>query len=124
MSNFKDYEFKCKCGCELNLTQPELIDLLEFIRADLGHHPLYILSGTRCPTHNANVGGSSGSRHMQGLAADVYSHFSNAQDIAGAAEKYLKGQGGISPKTTACHVDVDLSRSYRRNIQGNLNKLN
>jgi hypothetical protein len=42
---------------------------LEIIRNDLGS-PVIISSGYRCPAVNNGVGGSSRSKHMQGLAVD------------------------------------------------------
>lgn len=46
------------------------VDLLEPARAIVG--PLRVNSAYRCPGLNAAIGGSRGSRHMDGLAADVY----------------------------------------------------
>jgi hypothetical protein len=46
------------------------VDLLEPARALVG--PLRVNSGYRCPGLNAAIGGSKTSRHMDGLAADVF----------------------------------------------------
>lgn len=47
-----------------------LAALLERVRALLGNAPILVSSGYRCPALNAKVGGSKGSAHMAGLAAD------------------------------------------------------
>lgn len=46
------------------------VDLLEPARAIVG--PLRVNSAYRCPGLNVAIGGSKTSRHMDGLAADVY----------------------------------------------------
>lgn len=46
-------------------------DLLEPVRATLGHRTIFVSSGFRCPELNAAIGGSKTSNHMQGLAADI-----------------------------------------------------
>lgn len=66
---------------ELNASAPEANDAvvsnlrrvaeyLELVRTEVGS-PLLVNSGFRTPEHNARVGGSSTSSHLQGLAADI-----------------------------------------------------
>lgn len=71
---FTKDEFKCKCGgkyCNGYYNQPNetlvraAIKLREHFNA-----PVTISSGLRCPTHNANEGGVSNSRHILGKAMD------------------------------------------------------
>lgn len=47
-----------------------LAQQLEIVRADLGNHPIVILSGYRSAEVNRAVGGSVTSAHMRGLAVD------------------------------------------------------
>ena len=47
-----------------------LADRLEVVRALLGHLPVRINSGWRCPGLNRAVGGAKASAHLVGLAAD------------------------------------------------------
>jgi uncharacterized protein YcbK (DUF882 family) len=49
----------------------QLLDVLERIRAQLGGHPLVVVSGFRCEVHNTRVGGAPRSRHLHGDAADL-----------------------------------------------------
>lgn len=69
--NFRLAEFKCKCSrCDTVLVDTALTDILQQIRDHFGVS-VNINSGYRCPEHNAEVGGASGSHHMQGMAADI-----------------------------------------------------
>ena len=71
IKHFKPAEFACKCGkCGQNLIKPELVYMLESMRAEL-NIPLLINSGYRCPAWNKQVGGVSNSPHITGLAADI-----------------------------------------------------
>lgn len=62
-------ETTCKCGCGLNVT-PKFLFILNQIRTEYGK-PIIVLSGARCPTHNAKIGGAKNSSHCEGLAADL-----------------------------------------------------
>ena len=76
--HFTREELDCK-GSECRGKQPPIgvrlrllavaEDMLEPLREELGE-PFTVLSGYRCPTHNANVGGASQSKHMLGEAFD------------------------------------------------------
>lgn len=73
--NFKVEEFKCQCGGKYCSGYPAALDEqflknLQKVRDKYGS--VRITSGMRCDRHNANVGGSSGSRHRLGKAADFY----------------------------------------------------
>lgn len=67
--NFTRLEFQCPCGCGQQSADTELAEKLQLIR-DKVDRPLKITSGYRCILHNAAVGGSSGSKHRYGMAAD------------------------------------------------------
>ena len=61
----------CHCGGQGHNMNPILIKLLEQLKKNCGGYPLYITSGYRCPTHNANVGGASQSQHKLWNACDI-----------------------------------------------------
>lgn len=71
---FKKDEFRCKCGgkycngfpVEMDL---KLVKIADGVREHFGR-PVTVSSGVRCETHNARVGGVSGSRHKYGKAMD------------------------------------------------------
>ena len=67
--NFTREEFKCPCGCTRQMVDSELVEKMQAVREKLGK-PIKITSGYRCIPHNAAVGGSSGSKHRYGMAAD------------------------------------------------------
>lgn len=48
----------------------ELVDALEQLRARL-NMPIHVIDAYRDPVHNAEVGGVTGSEHLDGLAADI-----------------------------------------------------
>jgi len=71
---FKKEEFRCRCGgkhCGGFPAEPaqKLVRLADRVREHFGV-PVTVSSGVRCPVHNANVGGVSGSRHLLGSAMD------------------------------------------------------
>lgn len=68
--HFKVSEFTCKCGCGYNVIDQRVIDMAETIRQELGV-PVRVNSGCRCEKHNRAVGGTKGSFHMKGKAADL-----------------------------------------------------
>lgn len=79
--NFKKSEFKCPCGkCNGygNGIASTLVKTLQDLRNKYGKG-ITITSGYRCSTHNKKVGGTTNSKHTQGLAADFYMSGFNSQ---------------------------------------------
>lgn len=73
---FTREEFRCQCGgryCDGFPAEPKeaLVRIADQLRKNLGV-PITVVSGLRCPQHNANVGGVANSQHMYGEAADIY----------------------------------------------------
>ena len=69
-------EFKCRCGgryCNGFYAEPSqvLVKCADQVREHFGI-AVHLTSGLRCPTHNANEGGVSNSRHITGKAMDFY----------------------------------------------------
>ena len=72
--SFKKSEFKCPCGKCNGYGEgiaTTLVQTLQDLRNKYGKS-ITITSGYRCPTHNKKVGGTTNSKHTQGLAADFY----------------------------------------------------
>jgi len=68
--HFSRSEMRCKCGCgALNMNQ-QFLSKLDLAR-DIAGIPFVINSGFRCPTHNAQEGGTPDSAHLYGKAADI-----------------------------------------------------
>ena len=104
--HFKDSEFACKCGCGLASPDPELLQVLELIRAGIGNHPIFVNSGCRCESHNSNVGGSQNSQHLHCKAADIWSNHATPDEISFIANQVIGLRGGIGVYETFCHIDV------------------
>lgn len=85
-TNLSIEEFQCKCGnCSATVHDEALSFGLQKIRTHFGS-PMIINSGYRCPAHNANVGGSSQSYHVKGMAADIVIPGVNVSEICAYAE--------------------------------------
>lgn len=97
-----------------------LCNALEIIRAEIGGHPMTILSGYRSPEHNAAVGGASASQHMEGRAADITIAAADpraAHDVI--LRLYEQGKiqiGGLGSYAGWVHVDI------RHNADGRLRR--
>lgn len=84
--NFKVREFACKCSrCSQLLLDEALVELLQRLRDHFGVS-VHINSGYRCKEHNAEVGGSSSSHHMKGMAADIRVEGIAPKEVAKYAE--------------------------------------
>ena len=104
-ANFKSTEMDCKgrgC-CSSTLVDTKLIQHLQKIRNLFGK-PVIINSGYRCSSHNRAVGGSSGSKHKQGAAADIVVKGVPPRKVAAYAETL--GIKGIGLYDTFTHNDT------------------
>lgn len=103
---FSQDELACKC-CGVYKADKRLLTVLDEIREKVGK-PVIILSGYRCPKHNAKVGGAPNSKHMLGIACDITVHGMQARQLYAIASEVLKGKGGLGyyPKENFVHVDV------------------
>ena len=107
--NFKVSEFACKCGrfdCPHYGIRQELIDALQKLR-DFAGVAIFVNSGYRCPKWNKAVGGSKGSMHMKGLAADIWCEELTPEELKKFAEEIPEfANGGIGIYDWGIHVDV------------------
>lgn len=106
--NFDLREFKCKCGCGLNLTPKSFIQEVQKVVDYIGGDYAIITSGTRCKNHDIAVKGNGKGMHTIGLACDIQiskngKNFS-AFDIAEVAERLNFSGIGIIDNIT-CHID-------------------
>lgn len=92
--NFTREDFKCPCGCTRQMVDSELVEKLQTVRDKIGK-PIKVTSGYRCIPHNASVGGSSGSKHRYGMAADwrVKDRSINPVALGIIAAQYFKAVG-------------------------------
>ncbi len=109
---FKREEFTCKCGCGTNKTVSKLVETLDVIRAKVGV-PVTVISGTRCPKHNASVGGVANSAHTTGEAADIQAKGYDAKRLIDAIDVLYKAgrlpylRYCYNPGGNSAHVGVD-----------------
>ncbi len=110
--NFRAREFDCKGSgcCSQTEIDEKLVEYLQKIRDRFGK-PVYILSGYRCKTHNANVANAaSTSKHVSGMAADIAIDGVDPLEIAGYAESI--GILGIGHYDDFVHIDTRAKKSF------------
>lgn len=114
--NFKSTEFDCR-GCRCcteTLVDEQLVAYLQQIRDHFGV-PVIITSGYRCLIHNANVGGTSGSTHFQGKAADIQVKGVAPAEVAKFAESIgILGIGLYESDSDGwfVHIDTRVVKSF------------
>lgn len=114
--NFLASEFLCKGSgcCSSGKIDDQLVEILQKIRDHFGK-PVNINSGYRCPKHNEKVGGSTGSYHTYGQAADIAVSGIAPAEVAKYAESI--GVLGIGLYETDAdgyfvHVDTRTKKSF------------
>lgn len=114
--NFKSTEFDCHGNgcCSTTQIDEKLIEYAQNIRNHF-NKPVTISSGYRCPIHNKNVGGATGSRHGKGQAADIIVKDTKPSAVA----KYCESIGilGIGLYETDAdgyfvHIDTRTTKSF------------
>jgi hypothetical protein len=103
-AHFSFREFRCKCGgvragCQGVKVHRQHLRRLEAARLKVG--AISVVSGYRCPSYNASVGGASNSQHMYGVATDV--SFPTVGTVQGWRLFAGIGYGGITRRVK--HVD-------------------
>lgn len=101
--HFRVREFRCKDGSDAVLIHPALVALLETIRGRF-QKPVVINSAYRTAQHNRRVGGSPGSKHLVGMAADIRIEGVRPEVVADYAATLFTG--GIGIYDTFTHLDV------------------
>lgn len=116
--NFKSTEFDChgKGCCSETLVDQKLVGYLQKIRDHFGKS-VNVSSGYRCVIHNSkpSVGGSTGSKHTKGQAADIFINGVAPIEIARYAESL--GILGIGLYETDkdghfVHVDTRTTKAF------------
>ena len=108
---FTREEFRCKCGgkyCSGFPAEPQegMVRAIDNVREHFGK-AFTPNSGVRCPTHNANVGGVSNSRHLYGKAVDFHVPGKTAAQVL----DYLATLPGLGYcydiDGTSVHMDIE-----------------
>lgn len=104
-------EFRCGCGgryCDGFPAEPShaLVKVADRVRGHFGRAAL-ISSGVRCETHNANVGGVSGSRHKLGKAMDFRISGKTAAQVLAYVQTQPEIRYAYDIDGTYVHMDVE-----------------
>lgn len=86
-----------------------LAQRLQVVR-DIINRPIKITSGYRTPEHNKQVGGSSKSYHLRGMAADIVVLGTPAIEV----QEFLKNwSGGMGSYGSFTHLDIGPKRRWK-----------
>ncbi len=114
-NNFRAYEFACtgKTCCASFKVDEQLVSFLQAIRDHFGK-PVNISSAYRCAKRNKAVGGSSGSQHLKGKAADIYIKGVAPAEVAKFAESIgILGIGLYEGSDgNFVHIDTRTKKSF------------
>lgn len=107
---FKREEFRCKCGgkyCDGFPVEPsrKLVRLADRVREHFGAAAV-VSSGIRCETHNAKVGGVSGSRHKYGTAMDFCIRGMSASSVLPYVQSQPETNYSYAIDSNYIHMDV------------------
>ncbi|MHA1840418.1 MAG: D-Ala-D-Ala carboxypeptidase family metallohydrolase [Candidatus Heimdallarchaeota archaeon] len=99
-------EFRCKCGCEEVSVDTRLLEVLTDVRTYF-NLPIKVNSGFRCVVHNKSIHGSSKSKHLIGIAADIVVKGLTSQDeVADYLLNKYSDTFGIGRYNGRTHIDV------------------
>ncbi|WP_429142581.1 D-Ala-D-Ala carboxypeptidase family metallohydrolase [Aeromonas veronii] len=103
---FRVSEFACKCGCGFDSIDRELVALITAVRLHF-KEPVTITSGCRCASHNKAVGGAVGSKHLEGIAADIQVKNVAPKAVQAFLNELLpRGRYGIGYGRSFTHLDT------------------
>lgn len=106
-AHFSFSEVMCRCGgkyssCQRIWMKRKTFVMMEQYRTK-SKRGFTVVSGCRCTSHNAAVGGSKTSRHVTGLASDVKPLFSTSTVKSWRVATHI-GYGSVSKKVV--HIDL------------------
>ena len=112
---FTPEEFRCKCGGRYCNGYParmreEIVRICDAARRYFGR-PGHIISGLRCPIHNANEGGVANSQHMYGEACDLMIEGVSSDQLMA----FIQSQSGVryAYKINGSNIHVDIPKGNR-----------
>lgn len=110
--HFRVREFACKDGSDTVFVAELLPVVLEAIRGVVGK-AVVLTSAYRTEAHNAAVGGEENSKHLYGMAADIYVKGITPAELAAVARLIMPDWGGVGiyTKESFIHIDVREERA-------------
>lgn len=103
--HFYRSEFACKCGCGFASVDYKLLAVLELVRTN-AMRPVTITSACRCEAHNKAVGGSDGSLHKKGMAADIVVSRVPPKEVYDFLCEQFPNKFGMGLYDDFVHIDV------------------
>ena len=103
-------EFYCQCYGQYCTGLPEagidpgLIDLINKIRQE-SDAKIFIISGYRCEEYNKTAGADTGSEHVKGTAADLWSNDISLDELYEICDR-LNVSGGVGRYPNYIHIDT------------------
>lgn len=85
---------------------PDVVNLADRAREELNGVG-FISSGLRCSLHNANVGGVSDSRHLNGKAIDLRIEGKSARQLLIWAQKQPEVRYAYAIDANYVHMDIE-----------------
>ena len=99
-------EFACDDQVDIDM---RLVKELQKLRDFIGK-PINITSGYRTPERNKRIGGSSKSKHMEGIAADIYVDGMSTEELYYIVKHF--NFNGIGIYNYHVHVDVREKKAF------------
>ena len=118
-NHFSYWEFACRCGCGEERIDIGFVNDLQQVRS-LHGEAFIIVSGCRCPSHNAAEGGSKVSAHLvKDLGTGPFSHAADiycptSLDRAELLPLLWSRFDRVGIGRDFLHVDIDLSLPFPR----------
>jgi len=104
--HFSRSEFRCKCQtCDFEAVDIELLKVLEDVRKFF-NSAITINSACRCTSHNHFVGGSTNSKHLKGIAADIVVKGISPRGVYDYLSNQYKDRYGIGKYADFTHIDI------------------
>lgn len=108
--DFSPAEIACR-GTGRLLVNEDALGRLQVLRNALGR-PMIVNSAYRSPEHNARVGGTPKSQHLQGAAFDISMANHDPGDFIAAARTAGFTGIGTYPRSNFIHIDTGPARSW------------
>ena len=118
-NNFWLSEFACDDQVDIDI---KLVKELQKLRDFIGK-PIKVTSGYRTPERNKRIGGSSKSKHMEGIAADICVEGMSIEELYYIANHFAFN--GIGVYNYHLHVDVREKKAFwdERTVKTDLNNV-
>jgi uncharacterized protein YcbK (DUF882 family) len=109
--HFSRFEFGCRCGCEFNSVDAELLHVLEKDVRGYYNKVVAVTSGCRCFAWNDYVDGTEDSLHLVSKAADIAVENTLTLAVYHYLDNKFPDKYGIGLYDNWVHIDVRPQRA-------------